>query len=74
MNWRRWSGVLGEFPINADRTSEMRTSLYIFALCLAVLLLFVTVDRLDHNRALATLLMILILGIVAAAVLIKAIP
>ena len=53
---------------------EMRTLLYIFAVCFAGLLLFVTVDRLEHNRALATLLMILILGIVAAAVLIKAIP
>ena len=53
---------------------EMRTSLYIFALCLAVLLLFVTVDRVESNRPLATLLMILILGIVAAAVLIKVMP
>jgi hypothetical protein len=52
----------------------MRTFLYIFAICLAALLLFVTVDRVEHDRPLATLLMILILGIVAAAVLIKVMP
>jgi hypothetical protein len=52
----------------------MRTLLYIFAICLAVLLLFVTVDRVESNRPLATLLMILILGIVGAAVLIKVMP
>jgi hypothetical protein len=52
----------------------MRTTFYIIAICFAVLLLFATVDRVEPNRPLATLLMILILGIVAAAVLIKAIP
>jgi hypothetical protein len=51
----------------------MRTLLYIFAICLAVLLLFVTVDRVGR-RPLAILLMILILGIVGAAVLIKVMP
>jgi hypothetical protein len=58
----------------ADGTSEMRTLLYIFAICLAALILFVTVDRVESGRPLATLLMILILGIVAAAVLIKVMP
>jgi multisubunit Na+/H+ antiporter MnhG subunit len=52
----------------------MRTTFYIIAICFAVLLLFVTVDKVDSRRPLATLLMILIIGIVAAAVLIKAIP
>ena len=52
----------------------MRTLLYIFAICVAALSLFMTVNRFEHNRALATLLMILILGIVAAAVLIKVMP
>jgi hypothetical protein len=52
----------------------MRTLLYIFAICLAVLLLFVTVDRVERGRPLATLLMILILGLVGAAVLIKVMP
>jgi hypothetical protein len=58
----------------AAGTSKMRTLLYIFAICLAALILFVTVDRVEHDRPLATLLMILILGIVAAAVLIKVMP
>ena len=52
----------------------MRTLFYIFALCLAALILFVTVDRVESHRPLAILLMILILGIVAAAVLIKVMP
>jgi hypothetical protein len=47
----------------------MRTLLYIFAICLAAVLLFVTVNRLERNRPLATLLMLLILGATAAAVL-----
>jgi hypothetical protein len=51
----------------------MRTFLYIFAICVAVLLLFVTVDRVER-RPLAILLMIVILGIVAVAVLIKVMP
>jgi hypothetical protein len=34
----------------------------------------VTVDRLERDRPLAVLLMILILGIVAVAILIKVIP
>jgi predicted MFS family arabinose efflux permease len=52
----------------------MRTLFYIFAICLAALILFVTVDRVERDRPLAILLMILILGIVAAAVLIKVMP
>jgi hypothetical protein len=36
--------------------------------------LFVTVDRVERNRPLALLLMILILGVVALAVLIKVMP
>jgi predicted MFS family arabinose efflux permease len=47
----------------------MSTLFYIFAICLTALLLFVTVNRLERNRPLAILLMILILGVAAAAVL-----
>ena len=35
---------------------EMRTLLYIFAICLAGLFLYVAVNRLEPNRPLATLL------------------
>jgi hypothetical protein len=52
----------------------MRTLFYIFAICLAALILFVTVDRVEHDRPLAILLMIVILSLVAAAVLIKVMP
>jgi hypothetical protein len=52
----------------------MRTLFYIFALCLAALILFVTVDKVESDRPLATLLMILVLGLVGAAVLIKVMP
>ena len=52
----------------------MRTLFYIFAICLAALILFVTVDRVESDRPLAILLMILVLGIVAVAVLIKVMP
>jgi hypothetical protein len=52
----------------------MRTLLYISAICLAVLLLFVTVNRFERNRPLATLLMLLILGVTAAAVLNQLVP
>ena len=48
--------------------------LYIFAICFAGLFLFVTVNRLERNRPLATLLMILILGVTAAAVLKQLMP
>jgi predicted MFS family arabinose efflux permease len=47
----------------------MRTLFYILAICLAALILLVTVDRVERNRPLAILLVILILGITAAAVL-----
>jgi RsiW-degrading membrane proteinase PrsW (M82 family) len=53
---------------------EMRTLLYIILICIAALLLFVTVDRVERHRPLATLLMILILGLVGAAVLTKVMP
>jgi hypothetical protein len=43
--------------------------LYIIAICLAGLFLYVAVHRFEPNRPLAILLMILILGITAAAVL-----
>jgi hypothetical protein len=52
----------------------MSTLLYIFAICLAALFLFVTVNRLERNRPLATLLMFLILGVTAAAVLNQLMP
>jgi hypothetical protein len=74
MNWRRWFSVLGEFPVNADRTHEMRTLFHAFIICYAGLFLFVTVTRLERNRPLATLLMILILGVTAAAVLNRLMP
>ena len=52
----------------------MRTLLYIFAICLAAFVLFVTVNTFERNRALATLLMLLILGVTAAAVLNQLLP
>ena len=52
----------------------MRTLLYIFAICLAALSLFLTVNRFERNRPLAILLMILLLGITAAAVLKQLMP
>ena len=39
-----------------------------FAICFAGLFLFVTVNRFERNRPLATLLMILLLGVTAAVV------
>jgi len=47
----------------------MRTLLYIFTICFAGLFLFMTVNRHEPNRPLATLLMILLVGVIAAAVL-----
>jgi hypothetical protein len=64
---RRFGGPVGG-------GAEMRTLFYIFGIGVAVLLLFMNVDRVEHDRPLAILLMILILGIVAAAVLIKVMP
>jgi predicted MFS family arabinose efflux permease len=52
----------------------MQTLFYIFAISLAALFLFVTVNRFERNRALATLLMLLILGVTAAAVLNQLMP
>jgi len=50
-------------------TSEMPTLFYIFAICFTGLFLYVAVYRFEPNRPLAVLLMILILGVLAAAVL-----
>jgi hypothetical protein len=47
----------------------MRTLLYMIAICFAGLFLFVTVNSFERNRPLAILLMILLIGITAAAVL-----
>jgi hypothetical protein len=47
-NGRRWFSVLGEFPVNADRTSKTRTLFHTFSVCFAGLLLFVTVSRLQQ--------------------------
>jgi hypothetical protein len=66
--------IVGFFGGPVGGGAEMRTFLYIFAICLAAPILFVTVDRVESNRPLAILLMILILGIVAVAVLIKVMP
>jgi hypothetical protein len=52
----------------------MRTFLYIFAVCLATISLFLTVNSLERNRPLAILLMILILGLAAAAILNQLMP
>ena len=53
---------------------EMRTLFYIFAVCFAGLFLYVAVNRSEPNRPLAILLMILILGVTAAAVLKQLMP
>jgi hypothetical protein len=52
----------------------MRTFLYIFAVCLATISLFLTVNSFERNRPLAILLMALILGVGAAAVLNQLMP
>ena len=52
----------------------MPTLLYIIAVCVAALSLLVTVNRFERNRPLATLLMFLILGVTAAAVLNQLVP
>ena len=52
----------------------MRTWFYIIAICIAGLFLFVTVNRFERNRPLAILLMILLLGVTAAAVLKQLMP
>jgi hypothetical protein len=52
----------------------MRTLLYIIAICFAGLFLYVTVNRFEPNRPLAILLMILLIGITAAAVLKQLMP
>jgi hypothetical protein len=48
--------------------------LYMFAACLACLFLYVAVNRFEPNRPLAILLMILILGVTAAAILNRLMP
>jgi len=52
----------------------MGTLFYIFGVCFAGLFLFVTVNRFERNRPLAILLMILLLGVTAAAVLKQLMP
>jgi hypothetical protein len=47
----------------------MRSLFYIFTVCFVGLFLFATFNRLERNRPLAILLMILLLGVTAAAVL-----
>ena len=47
----------------------MRSLLYIFAFCFAGIFLFATVNRLERNRPLALLLMIVPLGVTAAGIL-----
>ena len=48
---------------------QMRTLFYTFAISFAGLFLYVAVYRFEPNRPLAILLMILLIGITAAAVL-----
>jgi hypothetical protein len=52
----------------------MPTLLYIFAICSVALFLLMTVNWLERNRPLATLLMLLILGVTAAAALNQLVP
>jgi hypothetical protein len=47
----------------------MGTFLYVFAICLVAISLSLTVNGLERNRPLEILLMILIFGVAAAAVL-----
>ena len=53
---------------------QMRILLYIIAICIAGLFLFLTVNRFEPNRPLAILLMILLVGITAAAVFKQLMP
>ena len=53
---------------------EMQTLVYTFAICFAGLFLYVNVNRFEPNRPLAILLMILLIGIIAAAVLARLMP
>jgi hypothetical protein len=48
---------------------QMRTLFYTFAISFAGLFLYVNVNRFEPNRPLAILLMILLVGVTAAAVL-----
>jgi hypothetical protein len=43
----------------------MRALFYVFTFCFAGLFLFATVNRLERNRPLATLLMIVLIGVTA---------
>ena len=47
---------------------------YLFTICYVGFFLFATVNRLERNRPLATLLMILLIGVTAAAVLNRLTP
>ena len=55
--------------VHCSATSEMPTLFYIFAISFAGVFLYVAVNRFEPNRPLAILLMILLVGITAAAVL-----
>jgi predicted MFS family arabinose efflux permease len=52
----------------------MPTLFYIFAICFTGLFLYVAVNSFERNRPLAILLMILLIGITAAAVLKQLMP
>ena len=52
----------------------MRTLFYIFAICFVGLFLYIAVNRFEPNRPLAILLMILLVGITAAAILKQLMP
>jgi hypothetical protein len=66
--------IVGFFGGPVGGGAEMRTLLYIFAICSAALFLLMTVNWLERNRPLAILLMLLILGVTAAAVLNQLMP
>jgi hypothetical protein len=71
---RQFSQNLRSTGALAKVTGEMQTILYIFTICFAGLFLYVAVNRFEANRPLAILLMILILGVTAAAVLTHLMP
>jgi hypothetical protein len=60
--------------LRADGMFEMPTLLYIIAICIAGLFLYVAVNRFEPNRPLAILLMILLVGVLAAAILARLMP
>ena len=57
-----------------DGATDMRSLFYAFSIGFAGSVLFVIVNRFEPNRRLATLLMMLLIGVTAAAVLNRLMP